>query len=128
MYTDTIVQRLQDTADQNKALNAANYKKWVETHTVPEVTEANTARRRLIREFGLKVSPQRITDVRLPKRPLSGFGHFMKARIAGHVGQTQGLLKDLGVQWKGLSAADKKPYLDLQAAESERYKREMATI
>lgn len=126
--TDTFPQRLQETADQNKATNAANYRKWVESHTVPEIAEANNARLRLTREFGLKVNPQRITDVRMPKRPVSSFSQFLKSKIQGHDGQAAGLMKDLGAQWKAMSAADKKPYEDLQAAESARYKREMAAI
>lgn len=126
--TNTISQRLQERADQNKAINAANYKRWVETLSVADVAAANHARNRLKREFAVTVSPRKITDERMPKRPLSGFAQYLKAKSTGSTGRASEKVRSLSVEWKALSIAEKKPYEDLHVAEKARYEREMAKV
>lgn len=110
---------------QNKAINAGNFKTWVESHSPAEIDQANKARRRLKREFNVNPSPLKLHDDRLPKRPASNaYSYFVKARHGG-----AGLLsKELGEEWKSLPAAERKPYQDLAAAEFVKYKQEMEKI
>lgn len=63
----------------------------------------------------------------MPKRPTTAFAHFVKARMSNlGAGQTMlGAIKDISVEWKSLTVADKKPYQDLTLAEKTRYVREM---
>lgn len=74
------------------------------------------------------VKTRKITDERLPKRPLSAFAVFIKARIRDHSNAGQSMptaIKELSATWKSLSTADKKPYEDLTLAEKSRYMKEM---
>lgn len=100
----------------------------METHPVLEIATANQARARLIREFKVKINPIRITDERMPKRPLTSFGQFLKVKSAGKTGAAPEWMKTLSSQWKTLSDADKKPYQDLEAAERVRFEKEMQRI
>lgn len=100
----------------------------MESHPVTDIAAANHARARLIREFEVKINPIRITDDRMPKRPLSCFGQFIKAKSTGATGPAVEVMKALSSQWKTLSTAEKKPYMDLEAAEKTRYQKEMQRI
>ncbi|KAG8165374.1 hypothetical protein KVR01_005649 [Diaporthe batatas] len=118
------MERLDETVAQNKAINAGNFKTWVESHSPVEIEQANKARRRLKREFNTKASPLKLHDDRLPKRPSNNaYCYFIKARHSG-----AGLSRELASQWKTLSAAEKKPYQDLAVAEFTKYKQEMDKI
>lgn len=122
-------QLLQERCEENKIQNAANYKKWVESHPILDISVANTARARLIREFEVKINPIRITDSRMPKRPLTSFGQYIKAKGAVFNGTpAHERLRDLSVEWNALSAAQKKPYEDLEASSRTRYEKEMQKI
>lgn len=63
----------------------------------------------------------------MPKRPTTAFAHFVKARMSSHSeGQSMlAAVKDISAVWKSLSAAEKKPFEDLTAAEKLKYIREM---
>lgn len=112
---------------QNKAINAGNFKTWVESHPPVEIEQANKARRRLKSEFNVNPSPLKLHDDRLPKRPASNaYSYFVKARHSGD--GFRKLSKELGEEWKSLSAAEKKPYQDLAVAEFTKYKQEMEKI
>merc|ERR1712113_1368028 len=65
-----------------------------------------------------------------PKRPCSSYIHFANAQrnniresnpemSMGEIG------KELGKRWRELSDADKKPYIELNTKDKERYEREM---
>ncbi|KAI3400248.1 hypothetical protein diail_3629, partial [Diaporthe ilicicola] len=109
---------LQETARQNKAINAGHYKTWVESHSVADILAANNARRRLKRDFNLNVKPSKVVDERVPKRPASGpFAYFTKAKRSDVPGKPFGThARELAQQWRALSQAEKKPYLDLASA------------
>ncbi|ROV99901.1 hypothetical protein VMCG_06205 [Cytospora schulzeri] len=119
-------QRYEQKAQENKATNAANYKKWVESHTVAEIAEAVRARRRLVREFGVDVKHPKIVDDRMPKRPaFAGWSYYIKAKGTEQPGLSLGeMSKSLSAQWKALSESEKKPYIDLAASEAARYQKE----
>lgn len=119
-------QQYEQKANENKVINAANYKKWVESHTVAEIADACRARRRLIRNFGVEVKHPKIIDERMPKRPaVAGWSYYMKAKIGDSPGQSiVESSKALSEQWKSLSPSEKKPYMDLAASEVARYQKE----
>ncbi|KUI54026.1 Non-histone chromosomal protein 6 [Cytospora mali] len=119
-------QRYEQKAQENKVTNAANYKKWVESHSVAEIAEAVKARQRLNRNFKLNLKHVKITDERMPKRPaVAGWSYYIKAKSSETPGLSLGeMAKNLSQQWKGLSASEKKPYVDLAAAEAARYQKE----
>lgn len=110
---------------QNRAVNAANYKKWVESHSIEAIYKANLARYRLTKLYNIKT--RKIVDERMPKRPVSAFAHYVKSRTSSfNEGQTvSSVIKDIGSAWKSLSAADKKPYEDLMQADKSRYMKDM---
>lgn len=91
-----------------------------------EIDAAARARKRLNREFNLNIKHPRIIDDRMPKRPaVAGWSYYVKAKSGDNPGLSLSeMSKSLAQQWKSLSAAEKKPYLDLAAAESARYQKD----
>lgn len=126
--TDIVSQELLQRAQANRITNGANYKKWVESHTVAEIAAANNARTRLIHEFEYKTTNPKIHDERMPKRPLPAFGQFFRAKLISSGLPVQEAMKSLSSQWQSMTEADRKPYLDLAAAESVRYFKEMEKV
>ncbi|KAG6363329.1 hypothetical protein INS49_008426 [Diaporthe citri] len=125
------LERLEETATQNKAVNAGNWKTWIESHSVAEIQEANVARKRLKREFNMTPFPIRLVDERLPKRPATApYAYFVKAKRADGPKTTgrQHFTKELSEEWHALSAAEKKPYQDLAAAENSRFRKELEKL
>ncbi|CAK7198293.1 hypothetical protein SEUCBS139899_000953 [Sporothrix eucalyptigena] len=123
------LQRLRDTADQNRAANAAAHKAWVESHTAAQVADANRARTQLNRIA--KTKHRVIQDARLPKRPTSSFSLFTKERWA--TGEFSGralaeAARSLAAEWKNLPAHERQHYDDLAKTESEQYGKEMESI
>ncbi|KKY32928.1 putative hmg box protein [Diaporthe ampelina] len=121
---------LEETAAQNKAINAGNFKTWVESHSIAEIQEANIARRRLKRDFNIIPYPIKLVDQRLPKRPASNaYAYFVKAKSSAspHAGGS-GLTKELSQDWHALSAAEKRPYQDLAAAEFAKFQKELEKL
>lgn len=97
----------------------------MESHTIEDIYKANLARTRLTRVHNVKT--RKITDERVPKRPVTAFAHFVKARMSNY-NEGQGMLaavKDISAVWKSLSAAEKRPYEDLTLADKSRYVKEM---
>ncbi|KAJ0121385.1 hmg box protein [Diaporthe amygdali] len=121
------LERLRETAIQNKAINAGNYKTWVESHSVADIIAANQARLRLKRECDVTAHPLKIVDERVPKRPATnGFAYFTKAKRADDPHAAIGAFaKQLSQQWRTLSEAEKRPYADLAAAEWAKYSKAM---
>lgn len=112
---------------QNKAINAGNYKTWVESHSIDEIQLANIARRRLKRDFKINSFPLKIVDERVPKRPaVNAFAYFVKAKRSGE--QKAIWSKELSEEWNALPAAEKKPYQDLAVAEFAKYSKEMEKL
>lgn len=128
--TEPLHQRLEETAKQNKAVNAGNWKTWLESHSIADIQQANVARRRLKREFNVTPHPLRLVDERLPKRPASNaYAYFVKAkRSADPVESGPQLTKELSEEWHALPASEKKPYQDLAAAEYAKFFKEMEKL
>ncbi|KAI1345128.1 hypothetical protein F5Y15DRAFT_18227 [Xylariaceae sp. FL0016] len=129
--SDSELKAIEETAENNKRANVAAHKAWVETHSPSEIQEANKARTALKKKHNFPTGKVRlIRDDRAPKRPMTAYFLFLKARYAsgeysnsGSVGSTA---KALGEEWRGLSPAERQPYEDLQKAEHERYAKEVA--
>ncbi|KAI1501752.1 hypothetical protein F5X99DRAFT_381554 [Biscogniauxia marginata] len=126
------IQRLRSTAEQNKSSNAAAYKTWVESHTPEEINSAIYARRLLKAKYNFpKGFVKPIRDERQPKRALTAYLLFAKAKWAsGELrGQTDvtAVAKSLGQEWKALSEADRRPYVELAKAEMDRYEKDVAS-
>lgn len=115
---------------QNKAINAGNWKTWIESHSVAEIQAANLARRRLKRSFNITAFPLKLVDERVPKRPASNaYAYFIKAKRSEiHDPDTIKLSKVLSQEWHALSAPEKKPYQDLATAEFDKFRREMEKL
>ncbi|KAB5536438.1 hypothetical protein GE09DRAFT_1192617 [Coniochaeta sp. 2T2.1] len=124
-------ERLETEASQNRLANEAAYKAWVETHSPIEIDAANRARQRL-----RKISPAHkrkydIKDDRLPKRSLTAYTMFTKARwnSGEYAGESfTDTSANIVSQWKSLSAAEKKPYEDSAAADRERYEKDLQSV
>ncbi|KAK2020142.1 HMG box protein [Colletotrichum eremochloae] len=124
------LQRLQEKADENKLINNANYKAWVESHTPQAVAQANLARLHLRKARGRAV-PAPIRDDRQPTRPPNAYMLFVKSRWASGDFADLPLLEAssrIGEEWKGLSESRKGTFKDLAKAESDRYARESLDV
>ncbi|KAH8745471.1 hypothetical protein F5883DRAFT_587061 [Diaporthe sp. PMI_573] len=121
------LERMDETVAQNKAINAGNFKTWVESHSISEIQQANVARRRLKREFDINSYPLKIHDERVPKRPaVNAYAYFVKAKLSAD--HQRRMSPELSEEWKALPAAEKKPYQDLAVAEFAKYQREMEKV
>ncbi|PKS10586.1 hypothetical protein jhhlp_002340 [Lomentospora prolificans] len=122
-------ERLQEKAETNRLANTDAYKTWVETYTAQEIHEANLARGRLNRKFNK--SHRKIVDDRQPKRPLTAYSLFVKARWASgqvNAASAADASKTLASEWKALPESEKQTYQDQAAAEASRYASEKAAF
>ncbi|KAH6615077.1 hypothetical protein C7974DRAFT_403213 [Boeremia exigua] len=122
-------------AEANEA-RAAEYKKWVLSHTPDQIRIANNARARLRRTLsatrktpGIPAHCQSIVDERAVKRPVSAWTAFNVERSPSS--DFKGLLlpqvsKLLSEEWKALSASEKQRFEDIASADKQRYANEMA--
>ncbi|CAK7566057.1 MAG: hypothetical protein SEPTF4163_003990 [Sporothrix epigloea] len=123
------LQRLRDTADQNRGFNAEDYEAWVGSHTAAQTVDANRARTQLNRIA--KTRHRLIQDARIPKRPTSSFSLFTKERWATNEFSGRPLVeaaRTLATEWKSLPATERQHYDDLAKTMSEKYIQEMVTI
>ncbi|KAK1600496.1 uncharacterized protein LY79DRAFT_574794 [Colletotrichum navitas] len=124
------LQRLQEKADENKLINNATYKAWVESHAPRDIVEANRARLRLRKASG-RLIPAPIRDDRLPTRAPTSYGLYTKARWAS--GDYAGLPlpvanNRISEEWRDLSESEKGAYRDLSKAERDRYERDALNV
>ncbi|KAK1976966.1 HMG box protein [Colletotrichum cereale] len=124
------LQRLQDKVDENKLINNATYKAWVESHTPQAVAEANRARMHLRKARGRSI-PAPIRDDRQPTHPPTSYALFVKARWAS--GDFASLsfseaTSRMSEEWKELSEPEKSTYRDLSKAERDRYARDSLSV
>lgn len=92
----------------------AEYKRWVESHSVEEIEAANKARRSLRRRLKDKPTQVKkykaIKDERGVKRPISSFAHFSISRHASgdfkHIPVPESG-KLMSQEWKALSEGER---------------------
>lgn len=92
----------------------AEYKRWVESHSVEEITIANTARRTLRRRFPSEKGTQKkwvaIQDERLVKKAVSPWVQFMVTRLSSpdfkHIVVNE-RMKLISQEWKALDESEK---------------------
>ncbi|KAI2784785.1 hypothetical protein F4815DRAFT_454212 [Daldinia loculata] len=125
-------QRLTDTAAQNKLNNAAAYKAWVETHTPDQTVAANRARQLLKRKYNYPVANLKtIHDPRVPKRPITPFSLFTKARWASGDFATRPFAeaaREIGKEWIKLPDVERHAYDDLGKAARDEYEKEVEAV
>ncbi|KAI1176721.1 hypothetical protein F4777DRAFT_544907 [Nemania sp. FL0916] len=124
--------RLKTAAEKNKLANDVTYKKWVESHSPQNIREANNARRLLKKKHNYPKSKglQVIHDDRAPKRPLTAYMLYAKARLSsGDLGvPAVQAVRDIAKEWKTLTPAERQPYQDLAVAQAETYKKESTAV
>ncbi|KAF3000154.1 hypothetical protein E8E13_005466 [Curvularia kusanoi] len=133
-------ERLNHLAAERNEARAAEYKAWVESHTVDEIRIANNARRLLRKKLAERDSlagkaptarrpanTDHIPDDRRVKRPLTSFTIFFAERSSSSdfkgIAVTE-KAKLIAEEWKALSASEKQRFEDQNAAEKQRYARE----
>jgi hypothetical protein len=113
-HTDYTPQHYNHLAHSAKDAALAEYKRWVEAHSVEEIKAANTVRRILRMREGLpkqgKSKWLNIKDERQTARPMSAFLFFVVARHAS--GDFKGIIpsdrtKLIAQEWKALSEEEK---------------------
>ncbi|CAJ2501782.1 Uu.00g046350.m01.CDS01 [Anthostomella pinea] len=120
-------QRLEVLAHDNKLLNAAAYKAWVESHTPQQIVAANKARKLLKTKYNIpkaKLNARTIKDERQPKRPSTPFSLFTKARWATGDYANHSIVEatiNISKEWRALQDSERQPYLDIAKAEVDRY-------
>ncbi|KAL5341805.1 hypothetical protein BJX70DRAFT_26746 [Aspergillus crustosus] len=122
-------QRYADQAKANAVANKAAYKAWLLDYTPLQILRANQARVRIASIKGKSVQP--LHDERMVKGPCSSWVYFLTERI--NTAEVAGRLvteksHKLSSEWKSLSEAEKKKYLDLAKADKERYVREHTEV
>ncbi|KAA8566858.1 hypothetical protein EYC84_009957 [Monilinia fructicola] len=125
------LERLNRIANENKAANSIAHKKWVESHTPEEIRLANLARLRIRRLTNKVSSPRIIKDDRAPKNRTLPLAIFVQERFRS--GEFAGLkvtesVKRISDEYKELTPAQRKPYEDASAEDTERYYREYKTV
>ncbi|KAI0508398.1 hypothetical protein F5B22DRAFT_404292 [Xylaria bambusicola] len=127
------LQRLKSKSELAKTQNEVSYKAWVESHTPQEIFDANLARRALKRKYNIpKGSVKLISDERWPKRPISAFTLFTKARWASGefagIGRASGASARIGQEWKKLTPAERKVYEDSAKMQQETYQKAVDAV
>ncbi|KAI1804017.1 hypothetical protein F4811DRAFT_302342 [Daldinia bambusicola] len=127
-------ERLHTTAEQNKTKNVAAYTAWVESLTPEQTVAANKARHLLKRKFNYPVSPhvvRLIHDPRIPKRPITPFSLFTKARWAS--GDFSGrpfaeVAREISKEWLKLPDVERHAYDDLGKAARTEYEHNVEAV
>ena len=111
------MQRLNQTANENKSKNQAAHNRWLQSYTPLQIKEANNARDQLKRDAKAAGKSKAIArynhikDDRLVKQPANPYAMFVQDRVAS--GDLNGMqVKEygslLGREFKELSATQKK--------------------
>ncbi|KAF5870211.1 putative hmg box protein [Botrytis fragariae] len=125
------LERLEQIAKENKAVNSRNYKNWVESHTPAEIRTANYARHHIRRLTNRSASPRIIKDDRLVKNVTSSLFLFMRERYSSGDFANLSIAessKKIAQEYKSLSPEQRKPFEDAAVADQERYVQEYRTV
>ncbi|KAH0287858.1 hypothetical protein M436DRAFT_45427 [Aureobasidium namibiae CBS 147.97] len=114
---------------EHNAKSLREFQEWLNSHTPAQIKVANQARARL-RKLGAEGKKSQfapIKDARLLKRPSGPYLHYHMDRLASGDFRNVSTIdasKDISVEFKALSASEKKKYEDLAAKGLEKYLRE----
>jgi hypothetical protein len=112
--TDYMPQHYNHLAHTAKDAALAEYKRWVESHSVEEIKAANSARRALRSREALpkngKTKWLEIKDERRAKQPMTGYLFFLSSRHAS--GDFKGInvadrTKLMAQEWKSLTEEER---------------------
>ena len=111
---DQFFQHYNHIAHTEAEKEQADYKRYVESHSVEEIEAANKARKTLRSKLKDRPSEVKkwkpIRDERSVKRPMTSFAHFCTSRHASgdfkHLRASEAA-KLLGQEWKALSEGEK---------------------
>jgi hypothetical protein len=105
--------------NEHNAKSLREFQEWLNAHTPAQIKEANAVRTRLRRNLADKKSQyQPIKDDRLVKKPSSSYLLYHSERITSgdfRGVKTPAASKDISVEYKALSASEKKVRLDVPA-------------
>ncbi|KAK3311277.1 uncharacterized protein B0T15DRAFT_68508 [Chaetomium strumarium] len=121
------VEKLNAIAQQNKVANQVKFQNWIDSHTPQEIRAANLARLQLRRKHGI-TKYRSIPDARYPKQNLTPFVAFVKSRfpsMADDPSHAKDKLMKIAVEWKGLSAEERKPFHEIAATDTARRQKEL---
>ncbi|RDA83575.1 hypothetical protein CP532_4763 [Ophiocordyceps camponoti-leonardi (nom. inval.)] len=114
-------QSLEARAAANREWNKREASRWIKSYPIEVIYLANIARRRLIRIT--KKARQYIHDDRQPKRPAGALARFIHDRYDKNRGARQpDIMRALVGDWKGMSEAERKPWVDQAEADKARCK------
>jgi len=121
-------EKLELESQKNKTANEINLRNWIDSHTVQEIREANTARNLLKRRHSSPVKSH-LPDARFPKARLTAYMAYVKSRYT--TGEFEGLtskdrLAKISTEWKALSPERRKPYEEISETDGARYRNEIA--
>lgn len=118
-------------ANENQAKNARQYRQWIESHAPAVIREANQARVTLNKGLSPKRYLFKLHDDREVKGFQTAYVYFYGDRFRS--GDFSGVrvsdaAKRIAVEWRALSADEKKPYVDRQNNDMARYDQEMKSV
>ncbi|KAI1383193.1 uncharacterized protein F4822DRAFT_419589 [Hypoxylon trugodes] len=126
------LQRYADVAEQNKRNNSVAYKAWLESHKPQQISSAINARYQLKKKYNVpKGQIKTIHDDRLPKRPLTSYVLYAKARWASGDFANRPIIEAtqaISHEWKSLSSTERQAYDDLAKASRDQYEKEVQSV
>ncbi|PHH63823.1 hypothetical protein CDD81_5480 [Ophiocordyceps australis] len=122
---------LNNEAARNRHAHVEKLKAWVQEYPPEAIYVANLARRRLSRKLSKRFA--KISDHRLPARPISSFFHYyIKRRGDGIIDSDHAgfgnVSRQVGSEWKSLAPSEKKKYDAMYQEDAERFQREFSTL
>ncbi|KAK3299027.1 uncharacterized protein B0H64DRAFT_386902 [Chaetomium fimeti] len=120
-------EKLDQEGQKNRTANEVTLKNWIDSRTAQDIRGANVARSTLKRMHSVSVKPT-LPDPRFPKRPMTPYIAFIKARYAAHAFEdlsNPARVSKLSAEWNNLGAQERKEYEGIAATDSARFKTEM---
>ncbi|KAJ5893926.1 hypothetical protein N7495_005617 [Penicillium taxi] len=125
--SDAELEPFREQAEKNRATNESELSSWLKTFTPKQILDANKARLALTRLTGKRWPA--LSDDRLVKNVRPSYFLFMQDHANEYPGQPVTQVTTLLSQvWKGLSDAEKEPYIQKANEDKARYIREYKEV
>ncbi|KAK8168698.1 hypothetical protein BKA80DRAFT_64064 [Phyllosticta citrichinensis] len=121
------LERFQKQAAENSQRNHEVYKKFVNSYTPQQIYEANKARLTLKKKLAV-YKKNKLHDDRLVKAPKGSFVYFFMEKRGSVEGTSAEKAKQVGQEWRALSAAQKQKYEDIARQDTQRYIKEYKSL